>query len=281
MNENTIDALLENTQLSEEELFKKLYEEMHKDDQLSCAAYLLRRAAQKAPNRIALIYKDQQISYFELYQRAALFSRILKERGVQPRDRILMCFENSPEFYIAYFAIWQIGAVIAPLNTFLQEVELTHIINDAQPVLIVTESDRVELFTKTNLSLPPILTEQDMNLTVSVPKELIDDKIMCLEPDEMIALLYTSGTTGLPKGVMLSSNNIMTNLLQGLVRIRLVSHERVFGVLPFFHVFAQFACVWGSLFMQATVIVVPKIDRRYILDGLQHKPTFFIGVPAL
>ena len=102
-----------------------------------------------------------------------------------------------------------------------------------------------------------------------------------LKPDEMAALLYTSGTTGLPKGVMLSSKNIMINCIQEIARFGFVKDERVFGVLPFFHSFAQNVCVWSTLLMGCAVIIVPRIERRFILEGLTHKPTVFIGVPAL
>ncbi len=239
---------------------------------------LLQRAAKKYSDLPVLIYNDEFISYRQLYMRASILSKQIKDRGLQPRDRVIVCFENAPEFYIAYFAVWQAGGVVAPVNTFLKEKELAHIIKDAQPKLIITSSNRVELFKKTDEQLPEIITNDDMHLPDDsfVPDEPID-----LEENELSALLYTSGTTGLPKGVMLSSKNIMTNILQGVARLQIGHQERLFGVLPLFHVFAQNVCVWSTIFIGATVILVPKIDRRYILSGLGHKPTGFFGVPAL
>jgi long-chain acyl-CoA synthetase len=81
---------------------------------------------------------------------------------------------------------------------------------------------------------------------------------------------------------MLSSRNIMTSIGQGLARFRwLVEGERIFGPLPLFHSFAQNTCVWSGLYAGCTVILIPKIERKYILEGLAQRPTIFLGVPAL
>lgn len=264
----------------EQQAFDALYKTVLRNDKLMFAGRLLQRAVQQHGDTIALIYQDRHISYKKLYALASVLSRkIIDNYGLKPRDRAIICFENSPEFYIAYFALWQAGAVVAPVNTFLKEKELGHIIADAQPTIIITSSDRVELFQKTEATLPPIITELDIDDVDESVK--IADEVVDLEPQELAALLYTSGTTGLPKGVMLSSQNIMTNVLQIASLLGRPADERILGVLPLFHSFAQNTCVWASIFYGITIILVPKIDRRYILEGLQHKPTIFLGVPAL
>ncbi len=265
--------------ISEQAYYESLKKDLIQDGKLFYAGKILERASQKFGSVRALIYQDQEYTYDQLYARAAAFSAVLKQRGVKPRDRVLICFENSPEFFIAYYAVWQAGAIVAPVNTFLKERELAHIIEDAKPAKIITAADRIALFKQADgAHLPEILTEQDMPLThADTPYE----KPIALEPDEVAALLYTSGTTGLPKGVMLSSRNIMTNIMQAVARLQMGYQERLFGVLPLFHVFAQMVCVWAGMFIGATVILVPKIDRRHILDALKHQPTGFFGVPAL
>ncbi len=259
--------------------FEQLKTQLTKDGSLLYAGRLLERAAHEFGDMRAIIYKDEEITYRELFNRASIFCTWLKKKGLAPRDRVIICFENSPEFMIAYYAVWQAGAVVVPVNTFLKEHELGHIIKDAQPKYILTAPDRVELFKKADgEDLAPIITSDEMPR----PNEHFrPDEPIDLPRDEMAALLYTSGTTGLPKGVMLSSNNIITNIMQGVARLQIGFAERLFGVLPLFHVFAQNLCVWSAVFIGATVILVPKIDRRYILSALKHKPTGFFGVPAL
>lgn len=268
---------------NEKEYYNALYKSISVDGTIMCLGQLLQRSATLFTDNVALIWHDRSITYKELYYRATLLSARLLERGIKPHDRVLLFFENSVEFYIGYFATVQVGAVIAPLNTFLHETELAHIVNDAQPAIIITASAHEELFEKVLHadSTAQLVTEADMDLTSSVPEIIPAFTVAKLDAHQMAALLYTSGTTGLPKGVMLSSKNIMTNIIQGLSRSRMQEDERVLGVLPLFHSFAQNVCVWSSMFIGFTVILVPKIDRRNLLDGLKHRPTIFFGVPAL
>ncbi len=263
---------------AEQILFDQLYQSIKKDGKLLYPGRLLQRAAEQFPDVTALIYRDQLILYQELYNRATLLSHVIREKGIKPRDRVLLCVENSPEFYIGYFAVWQAGAVIVPLNTFFREKEIAHVVADADPAMIITSDKHKQLFQKQADGIP-LVTEHDMQVVPA--EELLEEKIIELDLNEMIALLYTSGTTGMPKGVMLSGRNIVINMLQTLARVGFSNHERVFAVLPLFHIFAQNTCVWTSIFMGVTIIVIPKIDRRYIINGLQHKPTIFLGVPAL
>lgn len=263
----------------EKNYFDTQYNALLSDGRLMYAGRLLERAAQLYGDNPALIFRNEVISYNALYKRAAALSDVLKKQGLKKGDRVLICFENSPEFYQAYFGVWQSGAVVAPVNTFLKERELAHIIEDAKPAFILTAPDRVKSFQEADgPHLPPIITSDQFPMPDASykPSDSVDQ-----DPDSMAALLYTSGTTGLPKGVMLSSKNILTNVLQGISRLQLGYKERLFGVLPLFHVFAQNVFVWAAPFIGATVILVPKIERRYILEGLQKEPTAFFGVPAL
>jgi len=265
---------------NEQQLYDAMRASLTTGTKLISPTQLLRRAASMSPDTVAIIFENQSITYRDLFRRACALTRVLRAT-VRPGDRALICFENSPEFYVAYFAAWQAGAVVIPLNTFLREREINHILSDARPSVIITSSNRVELFTRAGIdALPPILTEELMVLG-SEADELSEDEIPNIGIDELAALLYTSGTTGEPKGVMLSSNNIITNVLQAVVRIKLTQIERVFAVLPLFHAFAQCACVWAAVLTTCTVILVPRIDRRKILHALKHKPTIFLGVPAL
>lgn len=267
-------------QEKDQHVFDQLYQTVLRNGKLMFAGRLLQRAVQQHGDTMAIIFQDKHITYKKLYALAcSLSAKIVAKYGLKPRDRAIICFENCPEFYVAYFALWQAGVIVAPVNTFLKEKELAHIIVDAQPAIIMTSSDRIELFEKTEVALPPIVTERDMD-DVDESAE-VKDTIIDLEPEELAALLYTSGTTGMPKGVMLSSKNIMTNVLQIASLLGRPQEERIFGVLPLFHSFAQNTCVWSSIFYGITIILVPKIERRHIVEGLQHKPTIFLGVPAL
>lgn len=269
--------------VSERQLYDNLYKQITSlNGSIMNVGQLLFYAAQKYPSNTVLIFQDRAITYKQLFYYASAFAQKLKEKGVKPRDRVLLFFENSIEFYVGYYAIVQNGAVVAPLNTFLKERELQHIINDAQPTMMVASQALLDKLVQDHIDTKvPVITEAEMDITSPVDETMLQAVPAYLEPDQMAALLYTSGTTGLPKGVMLSSKNILTNCIQTLARFGLVTEERVFGVLPFFHSFAQNICVWQTLLAGCTVIIVPRIERRHILEGLIHKPTVFVGIPAL
>lgn len=284
---DVIQKIRDQKGISEEKLFSLLYKEATKNNKLMYMGLLLQRAAREFGNKIALIGQEsnrqRSITYSELYARAVALSKKLIERGIKPKDRVPLFFENSIEFYIGYFAIVQVGAVVAPLNTFLHDRELQHIMKDSQPTCMIVSDACAQRLRELGLNDLPLITRADMDFDAPADMNVDDFKVIELDSDEMVVLLYTSGTTGLPKGVMLSSKNIMTNVIQGIARVGFGLHEdeRIFGILPLFHSFAQFACVWAPLFVGATVIVVPKIDRRSILSGLAYRPTIFLGVPAL
>lgn len=266
----------------EKERFTQCYQSMHTDGVLLPVGHLLKRMARLMPHGLALIDDKRKITYRELYGCAMMLSKTLVDRGVQPRDRVILLFENSIEFYVSYFGILQIGAVVVPLNIFLQEREIDHVISDANPRCLIVSSRFSERISPLILEkVPYVITETDIITQDPICKSANQVSLVSLEPDELAVLLYTSGTTGLPKGVMLSSKNIMTNVAQGIARFELVGNERLFGVLPLFHSFAQTACIWIPFFLGYTVIIVHKIDRHAIIKGLVHKPTVFLGVPAL
>lgn len=280
--------------------YKKLQQSFMVDGKLLYVGRLLQRAYEKYAENIAIIDGDREISYKEFYFRSVHLSKKLKKYGINKGDKVAIYSGNSAEFYIVYFAIWQIGAVCVPLNIYLHEKELAFVLNDSQPVLIYASSslapklEDVKKLTLLDFS-PIILNEQDVDWELKVPKKkeaafsVIEDlysgfEIEDLDENELCLLLYTSGTTGKPKGVMLSSKNILSNVLQGLPRFTDAGangNDRFFSVLPLFHVFAQNTCLWVPVITGSAAIIVRKIDRRFIREGLLKKPTVFLGFPAL
>ncbi|MFC1894554.1 AMP-binding protein [Candidatus Dependentiae bacterium] len=279
----------------EEELFAKIKKSFSKDNVLIYAGSLLSIAYQKYPDSTALISGSKTINYKELYFRSVQLSYKLQEAGVKKRDKVVLHMQNSEEFYISYFAIWQLGAIVVPLNIFLHEKELTYIIKDCQPKVVIA-SDTLKIKwnnikgQKKIENSPIIFDESFIDWKCEVPQKIQDVypdfTVETLEQDELCLLLYTSGTTGAPKGVMLSSKNILTNTMQSYARLccfgqNKFKKDRFFAVLPLFHVFAQNTCLWLPVMIGASIIIVKKIDRKLILQGLYKKPTLFFGFPAL
>lgn len=264
--------------MTEKERFDSLYKSLCQDNKLIHAGLLLKRAAQYWPENKIAICNDDSITYLALYHRAQILAQELKSKGVKPGDRIIILYENSIEFYIAYFASWQAGAIVAPLNVFLHENEVAHIIKDAQPTAIIVSKTQEEKL-KNISNLPHVINKIDREAKIeNVFKEY---EIPARDIEDTVALLYTSGTTGFPKGVMLSSKNIIINTIQGISRFDIRGTERIYCALPLFHSLPQNTCIWSNIVLGCTAIIVPKIDRKNLLNGFKHNPTIIVGVPAL
>jgi long-chain acyl-CoA synthetase len=244
---------------------------------------LLERSALLWPTQTAVICDNEPITYQELFSRATLFSHHLGSLGVKEKDRVILFYENSIEFFVAYFGIWQTGAVVAPLNVFLSDAEFAHIVHDAEPkAVVISPAQKVKLTSLETLETLPIIIEKDaLDRTKECSSPTDPVSIPVLPIDDMVALLYTSGTTGFPKAVMLSSRNIIVNAIQGIARINAKPEDRVYCGLPLFHSLPQNICVWANTILGSTAIIGAKIDRRSLLNGLQQKPPIVFGVPAL
>ena len=280
-------------ELEETQIFQTIKNKFIEKNKFIFAGKLLQRTYQQFPENIALIENERKLTYREFYFRTLLLSKKLASYDINPHDRVMIYCENSIEFCIYYFAAWQLGAVVVPVNIFLHEKELEHIVEDATPKIILTLQQSKQ---KLEQSLPnnhtqkntPILTEEIIDWQEAVPHQIEsihkDFKIKSLSHSDLCLLLYTSGTTGKPKGVMLSSENILTNLAQAQARLKMIglsNKERFFCVIPLFHVFAQNICFWVPIALGSTVILVKRIERKLISQGLQKQPTIFCGVPAL
>lgn len=277
---------------TEQEIYQTLSSSLSENNKLLFAGSLLKRAFKLFPESPALITTSKTVTYKELYYQAITVSKTLASHGVGPRDKVVLYYENSLEFYAAYFAVWHLGAVVVPTNTFFHEKELLHVINDSQAKLVIASptfaTTIAGVLAHPDLNNPPqVLGQEIFDWNLSVPHA--NDSAYAtqnyeLDNDELCALLYTSGTTGTPKGVALSSKNIMTNAMQGYARFTtcgMGSNEKFFCVLPLFHVFAQNTCLWLPIMIGASIIIVSKIDRKFILEGLKLEPTLFFGFPAL
>ncbi len=265
---------------SEQQRFNELQESLTKDGKLIHVHEILERAARNWPRNTMVICQDTRITYQELYDRSLLLAHELRALGVKKGERVIIFYENSIEFCIAYYAVWQAGGIVAPLNVFLHEHELIRIIKDAQPVVvIISPTSKEKLSTYPQESLPPVISEID--ITSKLPSTIAPLKREEQDNDAVVALLYTSGTTGFPKGVMLSSTNIIINAMQGITHFEFSPDDRIFCPLPLFHSLPQNVCMWSTVLLGGTAIIVPKIDRSSLIQGASHKPTIVVAVPAL
>lgn len=262
--------------MTELEYQKYLFNQFSLEGKLLSASALLPLAAKKWPKREIVICDDNVITYDQLYKNSLSFAQYLIHSGVCDRDKVIIFYENSIEFFIAYFAIWSIGAIVVPLNIFLTEAELLIIVNDCKPkVIIISQNLKTKLSEHGLAQLPVQISNIDISQDAKPPV------VNNASADSIVAILYTSGTTGVPKGVMLSSKNIISNAIQAISRFKRTDGYKIYCPLPLFHSLPQNICVWANILIGGTAIIAPKIDRKSITKGFEHKPDIFIGVPAI
>ncbi len=244
---------------------------------------LLQKAALLWPEKEALfssldlIYKAT--TYADLSARAIFISQYLKKIGIKKGDKIVLWYENSLEFYAAFFGILQIGALVIPVNTFIAPAEIKHIIDDSQAVALIV-SPLLEKKTPQNLSLL-IIREDELGTKEPIIYPVNIFSLETVSLHEAAIIMYTSGTTGRAKGVMLSSHALITNAAQGISALKIDFHDRVYVALPLFHSLMLNSGIICPFLVGASCILISKIDRRNLLQALRYKPTFIIGVPSL
>jgi len=266
----------------EKQRYQELFNGLQHEGSLVYVGQLLKQAAQKWPNKLAVICEDQKISYKELSIKSSNLAEKLKREhpGIKTSDRVVLIYENSVEFYIAYFAIWHIGAIVVPLNIFLLEAEILKIITECEPSLIVISQKFLTKFNAVEqLNIPLILQNDIENL--SPLQSTTHREPITKSANDTAAILYTSGTTGMPKGVMLNSENIIVNAMQAASRFEITSKDVMFCPLPLFHSLPQNTCIWFNLVSGITAIVIAKIDRNSIIQALEHNPTVIMSIPAI
>ncbi|PCI40268.1 MAG: dicarboxylate--CoA ligase PimA [Rhodospirillaceae bacterium] len=281
------------------------------------ATRILSQGAEAHPDLDCLDFLGQKMTYGEVWAQVREAARGLQDLGLQKDDRIGLCLPNSPYYVIAHYATLLIGATVVNFNPLYTEREIREQIEDSSIVLMFT-LDLKSVYKKvapalhtTTLrtivvcalseALPPIksLLFQIFKRAevANVPKDLghipfrllIADKDapkpVTITPEKDIAVIqYTGGTTGTPKGAMLTHANIRANAEQ--VRLWLgrtkAGEDKFLCVIPFFHVFAMTAGMNLGLATGSELILLPRFDLGEVLETITHKkPTIFPAVPTI
>lgn len=279
---------------------------------------MLQDTAKNHANRAAFDFLGKKYTWVQIHDMACQMAKGLQVRqNIKKGDHIGLFLPNSPYFIISYYAVLMTGATVVNLNPLYAEDELKHLIEDAQIDLIITSDLQIlcekmeKMLHATRLKnliicpftqiLPfpknilfPILKSKDM---AKIPKRDRyiplagvmendgDVEIPQINPAEDLAVLqYTGGTTGVPKGAMLTHYNVYANAMQAKSWFYDIKEGegKMLGVLPFFHVFAMTAVMNFSVANALEIIALPRFDLKDTLQTIQKKkPTLFPAVPAI
>lgn len=274
---------------------------------------LLDETAAKTPANPCTNFFGKQLTYGKIKELSDRFASSLSNLGVRKKDRVILMLPNSPQFLIAYYGLLKAGAVVVPLNPLSVERELKFFLTDSGAEVLITIPlflDKVApLKGKTPLKhivcsrladflpfpLNLIQGFQEWRLIHRVGRShLVDFKDLLEqavppdwrpEPvplDEMAVVIYSGGTTGIAKGIMLSQFNLVSNAHQIITWANLTDEQGVLAVIPFFHGFGMNVVMNAAVHAGGEMFLMPRFSAKGVAKAIQkYKPSFFIGVPAL
>jgi long-chain acyl-CoA synthetase len=256
-------------------------------------ANYLENSALAHPNKVALIFDDQKKWTFkEVDETVNRIANGLLQIGVGKGDRVTLFLPNSPESIFFYFGIMKIGAIVNPLNLMLKERELRYIVGDCEPTIIVTAKEveeeplRVLKGSDDSVKMVIIVDGEDgqniLDYKRWVEKSSDQFDAVKVDSDDIAAILYTSGTTGHPKGVMLTHANLWTNARHCADWAETTYRDISVSSLPLFHSYAL-SHVVGELWMSGGTLVWQKrFDATATFETMvKHKATCFMGVATM
>jgi malonyl-CoA/methylmalonyl-CoA synthetase len=211
----------------------------------------------------ALEWAGAEYSFGELDARSNRMAHALRARGLAAGDRLCVYLPNCLEFIDLFLACIKLGVIFVPINILYREREMSHILGDAEPKLLVTDAE-----------LPALIQE-----AASQPEAL---DAVPLEGDSPAALVYTSGTTGTSKGAIITHNNLLANGVNLTACWRITDRDRFLLALPLFHVHALGNGLHCWLLSGCRMRLLERFERETATETfLDFKPTLFFGVPTV
>ncbi|HXT08138.1 MAG TPA: malonyl-CoA synthase [Roseiarcus sp.] len=252
---------------------------------MSANVHDLLRARATDPAKIAIETPDGQvISYGELYARAGRMARALVDLGVEPGDRVAVQIDKSPDAIALALACFRAGAALLPLNTAYTLAEIEYFLGDAEPALTLCRPPQLAAMRALGERLTLRAVESlgdhgDGTFLARVAATSEELPSVSRAPDDLAAILYTSGTTGRSKGAMLTHENLSSNA-EALVGLwRFTADDVLIHALPVYHTHGLFVATNVALLAGATMIFQPKFDADAIMAAMP-RATSLMGVPT-
>jgi len=252
---------------------------------------LLSISAQKYPQRTAIVFGQKKISYKALNELTDHLAAGLVHLGIKKQEKVALFLDNCPEFVISYYAVLKAGLVVTPINYMFKIEEAKYILQDSEAVCLITSRAYADMAQELMLRLDHLKNI----ITTTKTKEDIPDfnrikktdagilEKISSDPQDLAVLLYTSGTTGNPKGAMLSHYNLISNAIDCSNAIKVTSKDTFICILPLFHSFAATVCMNLPLLIGAKTVIMKTIRpfKRVIRSIRKNRVRVFVAVPSI
>ncbi|HPT17314.1 MAG TPA: AMP-binding protein, partial [Kiritimatiellia bacterium] len=232
----------------------------------------------------ALFWKDVEITYADLLAHSAALAAL---HFSAPGERVVVFSENRPEWITALFSIWRNRCVVVPIDAFSPAVEAAYVIGQTEPVAVFCSAKTRPVVAEALRALPaaaPRIVCFDGEDFPALPTGSDAAEPLVSGPaDALAAILFTSGTTGAPKGVMLTFGNFQVNLASVCDRVPIFRPDsRTFALLPFHHILPLMGCILAPLYSGGAIILAHSLDPADMVATMRrHRATILIGVPRL
>ncbi|NED91971.1 long-chain fatty acid--CoA ligase [Streptomyces sp. SID11233] len=255
---------------------------------MSVAGVLAGTAARR-PGHPAVVHGSERFTYGWLWEQARRYASVLRDNGVRPGDRVAMLLADTPQFPVVYFGVLAAGAVVIPLNVMATPAEIDHVLTDADARFLVCAASLLDRAGQAAERRGTLL------LTVGPgPAGTVDlehaaqgaapiDEAAVPGPDDVAVVFYTSGTTGEPKGVMLTHRNILYNVERMVTTPYAFRGDDVLlSCLPLAHGFGQICGMLTGFRAGISLVMMPKFSGPEALELMtEHGCTVFMGVPTM
>lgn len=256
------------------------------------------------PQKTAYHFMGKDTSYAEFDQSVSMFASALLGIGVKEGDHVAFLLGNTPHFLISLYATMRIGATAIPINPIYSPDEISYILHNSDAKAVIALDQLLPLVEKAAVAFPTIEqyiiceTSDDVEEKIEALPEAAKEKVQLFsrliatgkpnfEPvsvneNETAIILYTSGTTGHPKGAMLTHKNLYSNARDVGDYLGFSENDRIVATLPVFHVFALTVVVNAPLLKGATVLLLPRFSPSEVFNTIKsEQATVFAGVPTM
>ncbi len=252
---------------------------------------MLRRSVERTPDKWATVFDDQMLTFREIEGLSNSLAHALRSLHIGKGDRVALLMTNRPEYLISFEAVSKVGGVITPINPAYHDHEVEYQLNDSEARVAIVHQDRYPSIAAIRDRVPGVkhvivvgdcppealsFYELLRGFPGSAPPEVDLD----IEED-LIALPYSSGTTGLPKGVMLTHRNLVCNHIQSAAGGRITERDTLLIFLPFYHIYGTML-MGTSVTAGATEVIMERFDMLTALSLTErHRVTLFYAVPPV
>lgn len=248
---------------------------------------ILDRIVTNNPNKVAITFKNKDLTYLELQRKINIFASNLAELGVSYRDRVGVLLNNSPQFIISFFAIAKTGAIVVPLDIRYQPEELKFIFEQCNIRTLITANEFVDKVAKLSNLKNFIVSGPKSGNSILSFEELLKQKInqnikRNIRTEDEALYLYTSGSTGKPKSIIRTHRNLISEAENVASTEKITDKDNILGVIPLFHSYGLGHCMLSSIKTGATLVLLDRFAPHEIIRIIKTKSiSIFPGIPYI